>query len=90
MSDKITYRDASRGKWQTHWETPVNDEIKLGALLRIADACEKMCARIEAVEVERDELKKQWKYALERIGCLSHSNAALRGVITKLKKARSK
>jgi len=84
MSD--TYKEESRRNWSRNG-TVSNDDIKVGTLQRIADACEKM------VE-DRGLLERRAKWAEERLSemvktCdrLARSNAALRGVIKRTKRA---
>jgi hypothetical protein len=63
-----------------------NDELNVGSLQRIADACDLM-----AKDRERMERELKWKTAeVERLKkgneSLGRSNAALRGVIKRMKK----
>lgn len=80
------YRDETRKNWGCTDRQPDNDELKLGALLRIADATEVMAREYQRLINERDMYKRQYENARERGYRLERSNAALRGQITKLRK----
>lgn len=86
-----TFKDISKGAWTPHAGTqPTREDIQLGAVLRIADATEAMAKNYVALQNECDMMRRwfdeerKWRQRLER------SNAALRGQITKLKKAISR
>lgn len=82
------WKDISRGNWASNHEedsTDAREKTKIGALQRIADACELMVK-------DREDLIKQLEYArdisrmrLDHWEREKNSNRALRGVITKLK-----
>ncbi len=61
------------------------DELRNGALMRIADACEKMALNHAELVRERDLFEKQYGEAWKRIEAYRRQNAALKGVITKLR-----
>lgn len=64
------------------------DGLKTGCLMRIADATEVMAKRYQDLIDERDRYKR-WHKELEERWCKAVLRiAALKGVITKLKKAR--
>ena len=74
-----SYREESRANWGRTLcdeQHPSNEEVQLGAILRIADAAEVMARNHQQLINERDRL-------LRRI-------AALRGHITRLKKGMKK
>lgn len=76
-------RDKSRRNWTS--DDNATDYIKLGCLLRIADATEAMARRHTELIDERDKAKRQaecWRRDAEHLGL---SNRALKGQITKLK-----
>ncbi len=82
------YKDDSRKNWGTSDARNLSDdEIKLGAILRIADATEAMAKNHVQLMAQRDAFERSAKYHQSRAARLDRSNAALRGVITKLKKA---
>ena len=68
----MNQREASRAEWRTHGVPPCRDEINSGSLQRIADATEAMA--------------QSWVELRKIAERLRRSNAALRGVITKLKR----
>jgi len=83
-----SFREESRINWGVHDLTVDNDQIKLGALLRIAYSCELMAK-------DRQQMERNLKWHEEHLSrrtreCdrLARSNAALRGVISRLKKHR--
>ena len=62
----------------------------IGAILRIADAIEKMSGSYAEIIQQRDRYKQWYEARGLAIERLHRSNAALRGVIAKMKKARRK
>lgn len=77
-------RGQSREEFTTDSKTL--EDLKTGAILRIADACEKMC-------INRERLERELKSARDYIGELrdvrdsrNKTISSLRGQITKLKK----
>jgi hypothetical protein len=94
------FRARSRADWCPNdgdKNTPLDrDQIHLGAVLRIADASEAMAQHHVAILKERDNLQarvedliaqcdREWQQNL----ALGRRITALRGVITRMKKARS-
>lgn len=80
------FREASKQRWTSNTSV---EHINAGSLQRIADAMELSCKDRE--KLERDYLlMRRWrdeaKACSER---LARSNAALRGVIKRMKKVRS-
>lgn len=83
------FRAESRRNWVCDGTTPpLNEQLAFGCLQRIADATELMAKRWGDVLAERDRYKQNAEYRATRIDALKRSNAALRGVITRLKKAK--
>jgi hypothetical protein len=84
---KRFYKEESRANWYTEGDCQLStEEIQLGAILRIADATEKMAQNY--IELQ-DKLKRtqNWNEDLRFIrDQLQRSNAALKGHITRLKK----
>ena len=84
-----SYRKESRTDWGAETDQNISrEQIELGALLRIADATELMCK-------DREKLERDYKYMRESRGAYRAAleverrrSAALRGVITKMKKAQ--
>ncbi len=84
-----SYRAESRADWGTSEEGSLSiEQINCGAHLRIADAVEAMAKHHVTLREERDRFERWYKEARAREEKLKHSNAALRGYITRLKKAR--
>lgn len=82
--DFKNYRDISRTSWGTSEEISP-DHIMLGAVLRIADAVEKMAESWVRLTTDRDQWKRTAENRSARIAELERSNRALRGVVTKLR-----
>lgn len=84
------YRVESRDKqWGAHVDSGKNvtlDQINCGSLLRIADAVELMAQEHAKLVHDRDWYKRMYEDERNRSTRLERSNAALRGVITKMKK----
>ena len=81
-------RKASRDEWVSRVDPPTDDDLKIGALLRIADATEKMAQRHTELMRERDYYERLASSRAEDIRRLERSNAALRGVIARMKRAQ--
>ena len=87
----MNQREASRRDWRTNSVTGASiEEINSGSLQRIADATEKMAASYDALRNERDRLQRWYDTAKAEWQLLARRNAALRGVITRMKTKRSK
>ena len=82
--DKTLKNQSKRRVWCEEFAT--DNQLKLGCLQRIADATELMAQNYQSLIGERDSYKR--KYEAERNRRLNQEkcNAALRGVITKMKK----
>jgi len=89
MSSFKSYRNESRGNWGTQAEKLNVEQIQLGALLRIADATESMATNHVRLIEERDRLSRLYKESQARLERERRTNSALRGVITKMRKAKS-
>lgn len=81
-----TMKKASRDDFRLLGERPTSDEVKIGAIQRIADATEKMAQRYTELIDQRDRLERWGRDLNVKCARLERSNAALRGQITKLKK----
>ncbi len=85
-----SYRQESRKDWgitQEEGHAPDINRIHLGALLRIADAAEKMAQNHAILIDERDRYKRLYDEKVRYAKMLYRSNVSLRGAITRLKKA---
>lgn len=83
-----SYKDESRanyGQDVRDGQSMPWDCLQIGCLMRIADAVEKMAANHDQLIRERDRYKGWLQGADNDRRRLERSNAALRGVITKLK-----
>ena len=80
------YKDESRKNWGRSDRGPTDDELKLGALLRIADATEVMAREYQRLINDRDMYKRWFDNAEDERDRLGRSNSALRGQITRLRK----
>ena len=82
-----TWQEHSRGAWTDTTEaTPCDSRIQLGAIQRIATACETMAKNHDALVRDRDLYRRWYENEKAVVARLQRSNAALRGVITKLRK----
>lgn len=89
MSDPISLKDQSRVAWHATTATPSTDQLCLGALQRIADASEAMAKSHMALIADRDWWKDRADAYSKRMDRADRTAAALRGQITKLKKAKA-
>lgn len=79
-------RDESRVNYRVRGERASTDELRTGALQRIADATEAMAKHHTELIRERDMYARLYDEQCDRAGKLERSNAALRGQITRLRK----
>ena len=87
------YRDESRAGWGVELaegKTIDQEQIKLGAVLRIADAMEKMTAKYDALVNDRDYYKRTVELMRGTAAYRDKVIAGLRSEITKMKKRGSK
>jgi hypothetical protein len=83
------FKEESKEDWYVDSEQVLSDErLKLGAILRIADATEVMARNYQTLIDERNMYKRWWVAAESQKGRLKRANAALLGVIKKLKKPK--
>lgn len=84
----IGYKEGSRTNWGTEQSGALTlDQIKAGAILRIADATEAMAKQHTSLLNDRDYWKRRAESAEGRLGTERRRTAALRGWI-KRQKAR--
>lgn len=79
------YKDESRSNWGCTDRPPGTDELKLGALMRIAGHGSVAHEYKRLIE-QRDMYERWWREARACSERLARSNASLRGQITKLRK----
>ena len=83
MSFKL-YREESRANWGIDQGHNLNiDQIKLGALLRIADAVETMAKSYDGMRIDRDWWKGRSELKDAEIHRLKSVLRGLRGALTK-------
>lgn len=63
-----------------------DDQVKLGAILRIADSMETMAKNHQDLVRDRDQYRAYWKEELANKRILLHQIAGLKGHLKKLKK----
>ena len=83
------YREESRSNWGRYVAEGENldrDAIKLGAILRIADATEVMARSYDQLIAERDRYKRWYEQERDSGMRMSRRINSLRGVITRMKK----
>jgi hypothetical protein len=76
-------RESSKLTWKS---SSTVEHINAGSFQRIADACELMAENHHDLVRDRDMYKRWYESSRESGDKLRNSNAALRGVITKLRK----
>lgn len=84
------YRDQSRNvQWGTNSDSDSLsfEGINCGSLLRIADSMEVVAKEYNAILADMKFYQKRYHELLDKVERLKRSNAALRGVITKMKGA---
>lgn len=88
----LRYRDGSRKNWgtETSGDSLTVEQINCGAILRIADATEKMAARYTTLISEREWYERRYKEERAANERLNRSNAALRGHLKRAKQAVKK
>lgn len=80
------YRSTSRIDWGSTADSFTLDQINTGALLRIADATEKMSVRHTELMQQRDYFEAEVKRLKVIRDRLERSNASLRGHLKRAKK----
>ena len=81
-----SYKDEARKDWGCTDRKPDTDELKIGALQRIADATEVMAREYSRLIEQRNIYEEWWRKSKAYSERLERRNAALRGQITKLRK----
>ena len=85
LPEDKTYKNQSKRSWWSEG-TPDNNQIKLGCLQRIADATELMAQNYQSLIVQRNTYINWYEEEKNKRLHQEKCNAALRGVITKMKK----
>jgi len=86
----MNYVKASQRAWTTRSCLATDREVEIGCLQRIAAATELLARDRENLLVECDQYKSRYQLLFTDYQSLTRSNASLRGVITKLRKALGK
>lgn len=82
-----SYREESKTDWGTHQIGSLNlEQINTGAILRIADATEKMAGNYTALQNKYESEKERAERYREYWHKEQRRVTALKGVITKLRK----
>ena len=89
MSEKSfkSYREESRKNFGVDGTGLTHEQIQLGALLRIADASEKMALRHTELITQRDNFQRWYESEVAASRLLGRRLAAAKGQLTKMKKA---
>lgn len=86
MSNIKSFREQSRRDWGSRQDiNPSNEEIQLGAILRMADATELMASNYKNLQSDLDWYKKMHRQVQETVARRDRQIANLRGQVTKLK-----
>ena len=88
MSHFDSWREESRKDWGTTLEDHdilSREHLQTGAILRIADAVEKMALNVTQLQAERDRYKKYYEACRRREQHLEARIRGLRSVITRQK-----
>lgn len=88
MTKWTSYRADSRINWGSDREGRSLEQINCGALLRIADATEKMAQRHTDLIRARDYYERRYYEIDAECNKLHRSNTALRAYIKRLKAAK--
>ena len=88
MPEVKSYKEMSRIDWGRAVEAPNTDQIKLGCIMRIADATELMAKSNADLVWQRDHFKRRAHNAEASLSTMTRSRNALKGVITRMKKAK--
>ncbi len=78
-----TMKESSKKEWTS---ADSIEHINTGSLQRIADACEKMAIRHTELIDRADKYERFYKRVVAQLDASERRNAALRGVITKLRR----
>lgn len=87
------YREASRtGNWGRYYDdgndNPNNDDLKTGAILRIADSLEKIEKPFADLIYENKRLKDDREWYRKRNATLKKRVAAYKGIVNRMKKQK--
>lgn len=78
------FREESRKNWSREAQATM-DDIKVGCLQRIADACELTAKRHQELIAANERLERSLKYHRDEAERLARRLNAMKGLVTKLK-----
>ena len=83
---KKTLKDWSRNDWTVEAEiSPSLEHLKLGAILRIADAVEKTAANYDQLRRDKEYYERLAKSRYQEMERLKHSRAGYMAALTRLR-----
>ena len=83
---KMDLREGSRRKWLSNGATLNDSQLQAGALLRIADACEKMCLDREQLERGYAHMRRSRDQYRDLYDKERKRSSGLKGYIKRLQK----
>jgi len=86
MSKLKSFQEISREEWRTDEHAQIREVLQIGALLRIAEATEKIAADYDQLKNDYDYMRSNRNTYRRLYRQEYRSNRALRGWITRLKK----
>jgi hypothetical protein len=86
MPDDKTLRDCSRRDYRAKGARATCEELNVGSLQRIANSLEQIAADKETLERNLEDARRTAEYWCKRASDAESSNAALRGVITRMRR----
>jgi len=90
MAEHVGFREKSRCNWGRSDGNFTNDDMRVGALLRIADAVEKMASSYDSLREDRDRFKRWFEQTRADADRLARANASLRGHLKRAKRTHVK
>lgn len=87
--ERLNFKDESKKSWGIEVKYPdtklTEEQIKLGAILRIADATELMAINYKDLQSDLERYKRWYHEERERNKALRKSTSSFRGHLTRLK-----
>lgn len=83
----VEFIEGSRTKWKSSRDALTGDEVKIGCLQRIADACESMARNHDQLVRERDWARTERDDYKRWLAQEKKRSAALRGMIGRMKRS---
>lgn len=89
---QVNWKQASKVDWSTTFPDgktfPGIERVNAGSLMRIADATEVIANNYGDLIAERNRYERWYNEQRDKVKRLEKSNAALRGVISRMKKIK--